>query len=78
MFLSLKSKFTNQQVNTYLQNNDVWAWLLIEHFFVSRKLNGKTFHESFRAIQSYCLESNNLFNDQTLNNLTTTPELRRN
>ena len=78
MFLSLKSKFTNQQVNRYLQNNDVWACLMIEHFFVSRKLNGKTFRESFRAIQSYCLESNNLFDDQALNNLTTTPELTRN
>ena len=56
--LSLTCKFMNQKVKKYLQDDAVWKRLLIEHFFVNRKLNGKTYHESFRAIDLYCSERN--------------------
>ena len=75
--LSLTCTFMNQQVKMYLQDDTVWERLLIDHFFVSRKLSGKNFQESFKAIELYCHERKQFLSDPNLNQPTITSELAR-
>eukprot|EP00112_Aurelia_sp_Birch-Aquarium-sp1_P015804 Seg353.9 transcript_id=Seg353.9/GoldUCD/mRNA.D3Y31 product="hypothetical protein" protein_id=Seg353.9/GoldUCD/D3Y31 len=75
--LSLTCKFMNQQVKIYLQDDTIWERLLIDKFFVSRKLTGKKFHESFKAIELYCHERKQFLSDPNLNQSTITSELAR-
>ena len=50
---------------------------MIDHFFVSRKLSGKNFQESFKAIELYCHERKQFLSDPNLNQPTITSELAR-
>ena len=50
---------------------------MIDHFFVSRKLTGKNFQESFKAIELYCHERKQFLSDPNLNQPTISSELAR-
>ncbi len=75
--LSLTCKSMNQKVKKYLEDDTVWERLLMEHFFVNRKLNGKTYLESFRAIDLYCSQRNQQLCDSNPHQPTISSELIR-
>ncbi len=75
--LSLTCKAFNEKVILYLKDDCAWQRLLLNHFFIDRKLNGKTFFESFKAIDMYCSQGRNFQSDISSSQFKITSELTR-
>ena len=60
--LALSSKGFTTSVLNYLKSDNIRERLLKHHYWVHRKLNGKSFKGSFKAINMYCSNVKGAYN----------------